>query len=134
MGRPSPECRSRLTSGKSPVRESRTPGSVGEVPGNRHLYPTTVDLQIRQSGHALQGVQSVRKEHGIGFIHRRHGKRRQHKAVVLDDREDFLALLMFVAGIADAISTFLRDGVGAIAMKDAEMGCVPQPSPHFYLI
>src|SRR5271166_4612841 len=67
MGRPSPECRSRLTSGKSPVRESRTPGSVGEVPGNRHLYPTTVDLQIRQSGHALQGVQSVRKEHGIGF-------------------------------------------------------------------
>src|SRR5271166_6058461 len=29
----------------------------------------TVDLQIRQSGHALQGVQSVRKEHGIGFIH-----------------------------------------------------------------
>src|SRR5271165_5848358 len=48
------------------VRESRTPGSVGEVPGNRHLYPTTVDLQIRQSGHPLQGVQSVRKEHGIG--------------------------------------------------------------------
>src|SRR5271167_3380642 len=30
------------------VRKSRTPGSVGEVPGNRHLYPTTVDLQIRK--------------------------------------------------------------------------------------
>jgi hypothetical protein len=29
-----------LTCDKSPVRESRTPGSVGEVPGNRHLYPT----------------------------------------------------------------------------------------------
>ena len=22
------------------MRESRTPGSVGEMPGNRHLYPT----------------------------------------------------------------------------------------------
>ena len=29
-----------MTRDKSPVRESRTPGSVGEVPGNRHLYPT----------------------------------------------------------------------------------------------
>jgi hypothetical protein len=40
MGRPSPERRSRSTAGKSPVRASRTPGSVGEVPGNQHLYPT----------------------------------------------------------------------------------------------
>src|SRR3954452_2263229 len=78
----------------------------------------TADFQIRQSGYALQGVQSVRKKHGIRFIDRRHRKRGQHKAVVLDDREYFLALLMFVAGIADAISPFLRDGVGAIAMKD----------------
>src|SRR3954464_15540267 len=42
MGRPSPERRSRSTSDKSPVRASRTPGSEGEVPGNRHLYPTAV--------------------------------------------------------------------------------------------
>jgi hypothetical protein len=40
MGRPSPERRSRSTSDKSPVRKSRTPGSVGEVLGNQHLYPT----------------------------------------------------------------------------------------------
>src|SRR5690349_15440139 len=39
-GRTGPEPRSRLTCDRSPVRESRTPGSVGEVPGNRHLYPT----------------------------------------------------------------------------------------------
>src|SRR5229473_6185602 len=32
--------RSRLTFDESPVRESCTPGSVGEVPGNWHLYPT----------------------------------------------------------------------------------------------
>src|SRR5271166_5944144 len=80
----------------------------------------TVDLQIGQSGHTLQGVQSIRKKHGIRFIYRRHRKRGQHKAVVLDDRDDLLALLVFVAGIADAISPFLRDGVGAIAMQNAE--------------
>ena len=83
-----------------------------------------VDLQIGQSGHALQGVQSVRKKHGIRFIHRRHRKRGQHKAVVLDDRDDLLALLVFVAGIADAITAFLGDGVGAIAMQDAEIEVV----------
>jgi len=81
----------------------------------------TADLQIGQSGHALQGVRSVRQEHGIGFIHRRHRKRGQYKAVVVDDREDFLALLVFVAAIADAVPAFLRDGVGAIAMQDAEI-------------
>ena len=39
---------SRLTFDKSPLRESRTVGSVGEVPGNWHLYPTkslTVKVQ-----------------------------------------------------------------------------------------
>ena len=28
---------------------------------------------------------------------------------------------MFVAGIADAVSAFLRDGVGTVAMQDAEI-------------
>src|SRR5215212_8445650 len=50
-GRPSPERRSRSTSDKSPVRASRTPGSEGEVPGNRHLYPTL--LRYPQSGTAV---------------------------------------------------------------------------------
>src|SRR5271166_1102617 len=54
-----------------------------------------------------------RRRNGLGFF-----RRRRH------DREDFLALLMFVAGVADAIATFLRDGVGAIAMKDAEIEVV----------
>ena len=39
-GPPKPRTSITLTSDKSPVRESRTPGSEGEVPGNRHLYPT----------------------------------------------------------------------------------------------
>jgi hypothetical protein len=44
--RPNP--RSRLTFDESPLRESCTVGSMGEVPGNWHLYPTTVQQ--------LQGV------------------------------------------------------------------------------
>jgi hypothetical protein len=80
---------------------------------------STPDLPTGPSGGALQGVQPVRKEHGTGFIHRRHGKRGQHKAVVPDDRQDLPALLVFVTGTADVISAFLRDGVGAVAMKDA---------------
>ena len=38
MGRPSPECRSRLTFDRSPVRESRTPGSAREAGGNSCSY------------------------------------------------------------------------------------------------
>jgi hypothetical protein len=40
-GPPKPRTSITLTSDKSPVRASRTPGSAGEVPGNRHLYPTS---------------------------------------------------------------------------------------------
>jgi hypothetical protein len=39
-GRKRPKKLATLISDKSPVRESRTPGSVGEVPVARHLYPT----------------------------------------------------------------------------------------------
>ena len=39
-GLPSSYPRSRLTFDESPLRESCTVGSVGEVPGNWHLYPT----------------------------------------------------------------------------------------------
>src|ERR1700733_526850 len=61
-----------------------------------------VNVKIRQSGHALQGVQSLRQENGIGLIHRRHRKCRQHEAVILHDRDDLLTRLMFVTGITDA--------------------------------
>src|ERR1700749_4630444 len=36
-----------------------------------------VNVQIRQSGHPLQGVQSLWQEYRIGLIHRRHRKRSQ---------------------------------------------------------
>jgi hypothetical protein len=38
MGRPSPECRSRPTFDRSPVRESRTPGSARGAGGNSRSY------------------------------------------------------------------------------------------------
>src|SRR6202171_2762959 len=66
-----------------------------------------VDFQVSQSGHALQGVQSLWQEYGIRFVDGCDRKRRQHKAVVVHDRDDLLTRLMFVAGIADAIAAAL---------------------------
>ena len=84
----------------------------------------TVDFKISQSGHALQGVQSLWQEYGIRFVDGCDRKRCQHKAVVVHDRNDLLTRLMFVAGIADAIAAFFGDGIGAIAMQDAEIKVV----------
>src|SRR5664279_3982602 len=83
-----------------------------------------VKVQIRQSRHPLQSVQSLWKEYGIGLIHRCHRKRSQHEAVIVHDRDDLLTPLMFVAGIADAIAALLGNRVGAIAMQDAEIKLV----------
>ena len=46
-GLPSSYPRSRLTFDESPLRESCTVGSVGEVPGNWHLYPTSASAPSR---------------------------------------------------------------------------------------
>ena len=43
---------------------------------------STVEIEMQQSGHALQGVQSLWQEYGVGLIHRRHRKRSQHEAVI----------------------------------------------------
>src|SRR5580692_6565221 len=69
--------------------------------------------------------------HGICFIGWCDRKRRQHEAVVVDSREDLFALLMFVAGKANAIAAFLRHRVGAIAMQDIEIEvAVRRQMPH----
>ena len=51
-GLPSSYPRSRLTFDESPLRESCTVGSVGEVPGNWHLYPTPTSPPIRAQSSA----------------------------------------------------------------------------------
>jgi hypothetical protein len=52
MGRPSPDLRLRLTFGKSPVRESRTPGPVRGDRGNpapyRDRWPALANGQVWQ--------------------------------------------------------------------------------------
>ena len=97
------------------------------VPGVKsavEIEMRAVNVQIRQSGHPLQGVQSLWQEFGIGLIHRRHRKRSQHEAIIVHDRDDLLTPLMFVAGIADAIAALFGNGVGAIAMQDVEIKVV----------
>ena len=51
-GLPSSYLRSRLTFDESPLRESCTVGSVGEVSGNWHLYPTPTSPPIRAQSSA----------------------------------------------------------------------------------
>src|ERR1700690_718401 len=94
------------------------------VPGVKsavEIEMRAVNVQIRQSGHALQGVQSLWQHYGIRLIHRRNGKRSQHEAVIVHDRDDLLTLLMFVTGIANTIAALCGNGVAAIAVKDAEI-------------
>src|SRR5208337_2574198 len=99
--------------------EPRVEDSFAVMPGIKPAIEVeirAVDFQIRESGHALEGVQSLWQEYGIRLIRRRHGKRSQHVAVVVHDRDDLLTRLMFVAGIADAIPALFGDGVGAVLM------------------
>ena len=44
--------------------------------------------------------------------------------MVVDDGDDLLALLVLVAGIANAITAFFGHRIGAIAMQDAEIELV----------
>ena len=83
-----------------------------------------LECQTRQLGHPLQGLQPFGEQHHIRFIDRRHRKGSQHVAVVVNDRDDLFSLLVFVAGIADAVPAFFGHRVGAIAMQDAEIELV----------
>ena len=70
----------------------------------------TIEIEIRTFqhqpcalGHTLQFLQTFRQQDRIGFIDRRHREGNQHIAVVVDDGDDFLALLVLVAGIANEL-------------------------------
>jgi hypothetical protein len=58
-------------------------------------------------GHLLQGGQALWEQDHIGCIDGRHGDWRYDVAMVIRDRDDFLPLLVFVAGVADPIAPFL---------------------------
>src|SRR5208337_2597552 len=84
--------------------EARVEDRFAIVPGVESAIQVevgTIKVQIRESGHALQRGQPLWQEHRICFVDWCYRNRRQHESVVVDDREDFFALLVFVAGIAD---------------------------------
>src|SRR5271156_5591274 len=114
--------------------ETRVEDGFAVVPGVKsavEIEMRAVDVQIRQSGHPLQGVQSLWQEYGIGLIHRRHREWSQHESVIVHDRDDLLTPLMFVAGIADAIAALFGNRVGTIAMQDVEIKLVMlRQMPH----
>src|ERR1700761_1668707 len=114
--------------------ETRVEDGFAVVPGVKsavEIEIRAVNVQIRQSGHPLQGVQSLWQEYGIGLIHRRHRKWSQHESAIVHDRDDLLTPLMFVAGIADAIAALFGNRVGAIAMQDVEIKLVMlRQMPH----
>ena len=58
-------------------------------------------------GHLLQGLQALGKEHHIRFIHGSHGDGSSHRAMIVDDGNDLLALLVFVPRVPDAIPPFV---------------------------
>src|SRR5271156_5395142 len=114
--------------------ETRVEDRFAIVPGVEpaiQVEVRTLKVQTRDPGYALQRLQPLRQEHCIGFVDWCNRNRRQHEAVVLDDREDFLTLLVFVAGITDPITAFLGHGVGAVAMQDTEIEvAVRRQMPH----
>ena len=55
-----------------------------------------LQLEPRELGHPLERFETLREQHRIRFIDGCHRQGGQHIPVVLDDRDDFLALLVFV--------------------------------------
>ena len=114
--------------------EPRVEDRFAIVPGVKptiQVEVRAIGFQIRESGHALQRVQSFWQEHRVCFIDWYNGNRSQHKAIVVDDREDFFALLVFVAGIANTIAALFGYRVGAIAVQNVEIEvAVRRQMPH----
>src|SRR5215471_11598318 len=79
-----------------------------------HRIKAAIQIEIGPSevqpdlfGHLFQRLQAFRKQDHVGLIARSHRDRREDVAMIVDDGNDFLALLMFVARVAHAIAPFL---------------------------
>jgi hypothetical protein len=82
---------------------------VGEQARIEHALPivrrikTAIEIEIGTSevqpvlfGHLLQRLQALRQQHHVGLIDGRHWDGSQHRAMMVDDGNDLLALLVFV--------------------------------------
>jgi hypothetical protein len=74
-----------------------------------------LEVQPALLAYPLQSLQSFRQQHRIGFIDGRDGKGCQYIAVVVNDGDDFFALLVFMTGVPNAVAAFFGYRVGAIA-------------------
>src|SRR5262249_11966573 len=64
------------------------------------------EVQPDLFGYLFQGAQALREQHHVGLVDRRHGDGRYDKTMVVCDGDDFLALLVLVAGVANPITPF----------------------------
>ena len=62
---------------------------------------------FRHRGHLFQRFQALRQQDYVGLIDRSHRDRREDGARIVDDGNDLVALLMFVARVANPIAPFL---------------------------
>ena len=65
------------------------------------------EVQPDLFGHFFQRVQALRQQHHVGLIDRSHGDGRYDVALVVGDGDDFLAFLVLVPRVLDAIAPFL---------------------------
>src|SRR5216683_7936687 len=65
------------------------------------------EVQTDLFGHAFQCFQTIREQHHIRFIHGSHGNGSEHRAMIVDDGNDLLALLVFVPRVPNPIPPFL---------------------------
>src|SRR5215831_15407687 len=65
------------------------------------------EVQPHLFGHLFQRFQALRQQDHVGLIDRRHRDRRKDVAMIVDDGNDLVALLMFVARVANPIAPFL---------------------------
>jgi hypothetical protein len=72
--------------------------------------------QPGQLGDPFQSFQSFWQQHRIRSINRRDRQGREHLAVVVNNGDDFFATLVFVAGVANAITALLGHRIGTIAV------------------
>jgi hypothetical protein len=65
------------------------------------------EIQPDLCGHLFSRLQACREQGHVGLIDRSHRDRREDVAMIVDAGNDRVALLMFVARVANAIAPFL---------------------------
>src|SRR5262247_1779594 len=65
------------------------------------------EIQPELFGHLFQCLQALWYQDHVGLIDRSHRDRCEDVAMIVDDGNDLVALLMFVARVANAIAPFL---------------------------